>query len=1025
MRRLANLKLILFISLSALLCISMLSAASANGNDNIRVIIFFKNSTALKEIQSAQFKEAKESGIKIANVNIQPDYVFNYAPAILATVPADQLEELSKNPNIIVEKDGPKFHIALWKAVPFVGGTQIWPIQINRENITGTNYTICVIDTGINASHPALQGQVIAQYDFCADNSNCQTNDTEAEDVYGHGTHVAGIIASTDSYFRGIAPGVKLAIAKAFNADGSATDSSIAEAIEWCINNSETYNISVISMSWGGGGPFNSSNTNDCLNVSSTITALLSNASAKNITLVAAAGNNGWTNGIMYPACLSNVISVGAVGRASDLPASFSNSGDLLDIWAPGVNITSTCKDGVNWTNESGTSMATPFVSGAVALLFQYNKLKYDLILNQTELIKKLNNSRFIVTKGNWSAPRLYLIDSIAPISIILPQNTTYGPRINFTISTDPNVISASVEINGSNYSLTNCSSTIWYNDTIVLGNGSYNATFFINSDVNNSKTVFFTVDAQGPNIILNSPQNGSTIEPKTIINLSVSDESNVSAVWFSLNNSQNQTIIPSNSYYLINTENWTKGDWSLNVWANDTFGNLNDTTFLFEVNNSLPVWNMSNTSFSVDEDSRIEIQANASDPDGDPINYSILNKPTNAIINSSTGLFSWTPVDADVGTHILTFRATDSVGGSRDLNISITVHNTNDPPELLPIANQTAYVDDEFVLYVYATDDDLDSGDSLTFSDNSSLFDIEKISQNSTHAKAKIDFTPSEDDVGNYWIKIKVTDSHGESDSKNFYLSVQNGSASSEGEGEGGGAGGATNLERYWPTLIEGQSVTWSISSSQVPVFEIMFTQAETGKNARISISNTTKPASAPAQNFTYAYFEISTQNITPSFAILKFKVEKDWINKNNIKEIILEKWTGYEWYSLPTEKISEDSSFVKYSANMYSFSTFAIVGIPGVQENVIEQQQNQTLLIATSNVSNVSKERTNITSNKSVKAKVEFKTPPKDISAIIAFAVIVFFIIIYIFYKKNFPKKKKAKPVVLKKDEEIDFGF
>ncbi|MEM2954332.1 MAG: S8 family serine peptidase, partial [Candidatus Nanoarchaeia archaeon] len=116
---------------------------------------------------------------------------------------------------IKIYRDELKYKIALSEAAPFVGANYIWNISISGLNITGENYSVCIVDTGVNSSHPALLNKIIAQMDFCADNSNCITNDTVAEDANGHGTHVAGIIASQDSYSKGIAPGANLVIAKA------------------------------------------------------------------------------------------------------------------------------------------------------------------------------------------------------------------------------------------------------------------------------------------------------------------------------------------------------------------------------------------------------------------------------------------------------------------------------------------------------------------------------------------------------------------------------------------------------------------------------------------------------------------------------------------------------------------------------------------------------------------------------------------------------------------------------------------
>ncbi|MGC8885298.1 MAG: S8 family serine peptidase [Candidatus Nanoarchaeia archaeon] len=995
--------------------------------DKINVLIYFEDSqldtysqiaTAFsKPRRFADFEVQNITNITIKNIAIKPKHTYNVAPVVLVEVSKEQLDELRKIPGIFVEEDRPKFKIQLSEAVPFVGGDKIWQININNTNITGDS-TICVIDTGVNASHPALAGQIIAQYDFCADNNNCTTNDSIAEDVNGHGTHVSGILVSQDNYSKGIAPGSKIAMAKAFNENGAAPTSSIISAIQWCIKNAPIYNISVISMSWGGGGPYNSSTANNCSNFDIGITSALENASSQNIILVAAAGNGNNTTGITYPACLPNVISVGAVGRNDSTPAGFSNSGDLLDIWAPGVDINSTWNNG-GWEQLSGTSMATPFVSGAVTLLLHYNKLKYGTALNQTQILQKLQNSRYNATKGEWTRPVLWLVDSIVPINIIKPTNSTFGTKINFSIETDPNVISAIVSIDDSvNYTLTNASQTLWYNDSVPdLSNGTHNATFYIFSDINNSKTVYFTVSDEKPTINLIAPENNSNISPKTIINLSITDSNNISMVWYTLNNS-NYTIYSNTTNYSINPINWTKGYYDIIVWANNTLGNINNLSLRFYINNSLPVWNWTNKSFIANEDFPIAIQANATDPDNESLNYSVVNLPAGAEINSSTGLFNWTPADPFVGNNTLTFRVNDPYD-YRDENITIYVNNTNDPPNLLPIEDQSIYVGDELNLYIYATDDDLDSGDNLTFSDDTSLFDIEKKDQNSTHAKAKIEFTPSDKDVGTHTIQITVRDLAGESDSATFKLKI----LSSAGGGEGGGgistAGSA--YQKHWQILAESQTITWLIPD--LPVFEIFFVQSATKQNASISIENASKPDSAPVLDIPYYYFTINTQNISPTLARIKFKIPKTWLTSNNISQVNLARWTGSNWDKLPTEKISENIDYVNYASVLSTFSTFVISGVAlsNISNISSGNMSNISNITINENISsNIS--YTNATKYAQEKSKVAFTT--KTFTIIFVLLVIVTIIIILVLLPK---KKKKAKPVVVVKKykKEPDFGF
>jgi len=198
--------------------------------------------------------------------------------------------------------------------------------------------------------------KIIARYDFVG-------NDEDPFDDNGHGTHVAGIIASDDSYYRGIANGSKLLIAKVLGSGGSGSISGVIKGIDWCINNS----AQVISMSLGGGG-YSGTCDDDLLAMA------VNNAVDKGAIVVVAAGNSG-KNGVTTPACASKALAVGAADKNRNV-IGWSSRGPELDIVAPGVDITSTVPTGdckfcnINgFTSLNGTSMATPHVTGVIALM--------------------------------------------------------------------------------------------------------------------------------------------------------------------------------------------------------------------------------------------------------------------------------------------------------------------------------------------------------------------------------------------------------------------------------------------------------------------------------------------------------------------------------------------------------------------------------------------------------------------------------------------------------------------------------
>jgi subtilisin family serine protease len=209
----------------------------------------------------------------------------------------------------------------------------------------GTGVKVAILDTGIDLTHPDLKANIKGNYN--AINPRKTGNDDN-----GHGTHVAGTVAAMDNTVGviGVAPEVSLYAVKVLDRTGNGWTSDIIEGIDWCIRNG----IQVINMSFGGS--FNQS-----------MGQAVYDAYAAGLVQVAAAGNSGVSPPV-YPASYPETIAVSATDSADQL-ASFSNYGLAADdLAAPGVNIPSTWKGG-GYRTLSGTSMATPHVTGAAALV--------------------------------------------------------------------------------------------------------------------------------------------------------------------------------------------------------------------------------------------------------------------------------------------------------------------------------------------------------------------------------------------------------------------------------------------------------------------------------------------------------------------------------------------------------------------------------------------------------------------------------------------------------------------------------
>jgi thermitase len=222
-----------------------------------------------------------------------------------------------------------------------VEAAQAWEVTTGSPNIN-----IAILDTGVDSDHPDLANKIISNVKF--------SNSGTTGDVYGHGTHVAGIAAAMTNNGIGVAGlGYSSTImnVKVLDDNGMGAYSWIASGIVWAADNgAEIINLSL-------GAPYASSVLEDALNY----------AWSKGVVVVAAAGNSGDTTP-MYPAYYTNCIAAAATD-ANDAIAYFSNYGDWVDVAAPGVSIYSTLKNN-SYGYMSGTSMASPYVAGLAALVF-------------------------------------------------------------------------------------------------------------------------------------------------------------------------------------------------------------------------------------------------------------------------------------------------------------------------------------------------------------------------------------------------------------------------------------------------------------------------------------------------------------------------------------------------------------------------------------------------------------------------------------------------------------------------------
>ncbi|AZQ37517.1 S8 family peptidase [Streptomyces cyaneochromogenes] len=207
----------------------------------------------------------------------------------------------------------------------------------------GTGATVYVIDTGIRISHKDFGGRASYGWDFVGD-------DRTASDGNGHGTHVAGTIAGSKY---GVAKNAKVVAVRVLDNAGGGTTADVIAGIDWVTRHAKKPAVANLSL----GGYRNAQ-----------LDAAVRNSIASGVTYTVAAGNDGLPAGLYSPAAVKEAITVGATDK-KDAKASFSNFGSALDLFAPGVGITSASyASDTSKATYSGTSMASPHVAGVAAL---------------------------------------------------------------------------------------------------------------------------------------------------------------------------------------------------------------------------------------------------------------------------------------------------------------------------------------------------------------------------------------------------------------------------------------------------------------------------------------------------------------------------------------------------------------------------------------------------------------------------------------------------------------------------------
>jgi parallel beta-helix repeat protein len=423
----------------------------------------------LRESHGSAMVDMEQVGIAF-EMDREYTYIFN---GIAGSVDMEHMKEIADIPTIKTVYPDYLVRTSLTDSVPLIGAPQVWAVQdAGGQSVTGQGIEVAIIDTGIDYSRADLGAgfglgyKVTGGYDFVND-------DADPMDDMGHGTHVAGIVAANGT-LKGVAPDATLRAYKVLNENGSGWMSDVISGIEAACNpdgNPSTDDaVDVINLSLGGSG-----------DPDDPVCQAVDAAVDQGVVVCVAAGNAGGYGTVGSPGVARKALTVGASDKEDSI-ASFSSRGPVTGSWAikpdivgPGVDIYSTVPesgelgDPSGYRGLSGTSMSTPHLAGAAALVKQLhpswtpemikanlmntsNDIGYDVFTQGTGRVEvyQAANAQAVVTPGSlslglddiskpsWSASASFVITNQANSTLTYSLTVSDGlpPGISTSLNT-------------------------------------------------------------------------------------------------------------------------------------------------------------------------------------------------------------------------------------------------------------------------------------------------------------------------------------------------------------------------------------------------------------------------------------------------------------------------------------------------------------------------------------------------------------------------------------------------------------
>jgi hypothetical protein len=439
----------------------------------------------------------------------------------------------------------------------------------------GNGVTVAILDTGVDATHPDLAGQLVPGW-------NMYDNNADTTDVYGHGTMVAGVVGAASNNAIGVSSfawQAKIMPVRISGTDGMASISTIANGLVWAAD----HGARIANISYAVSGYATVQNSAQYMKNKGGVT-------------VVSAGNSGTLDG---SAANDTMISVSATD-SNDVKTSWSTYGPFVDVSAPGAGIWTTTRGG-GYSAVSGTSFSSPATAGTVTLMMAANPK-----LGPVDLGNLLRSTAVDLGAFGWdqyygygrvntfaavqAAALAVPVDSTAPVvSIVSPvNNATVSGWVSVDASASDNVGVAHVDllVNGTLVASDNSSPFLFSWDSTKTPDGAvklatyaydaagnYSASSTVALNVKNTN-VQNTVDTTPPTVIISNPVNGSKVGLKVTISASAKDNVGVANTSLYIDGKRVTSVTGGSLAYTWNTRRVITGTHTIGVTAVDTSGN-------------------------------------------------------------------------------------------------------------------------------------------------------------------------------------------------------------------------------------------------------------------------------------------------------------------------------------------------------------------------------------------------------------------------------------------------------------------